>query len=450
MSTMRFFAIFFIFSAVTIGWMALGGTLDYRTTDLKKSLSSEMDETWGPPDLIQWAPWVQEDGRSPNPGESGFGASGSRDLHQTGRSEPIGSDIAVDFEHEHGRKGLIWFSMYKVSFSGAYEVRGSEQGGAFILEMPDGVTMIDNLSVTLDGEERPEAYPSPNGNTVRVALPAGEGSHQIAVSFKTQGRDSWRYSSSWRGQKGTAALSNFTLTAATDFKDIDYPDDAILPTTRASEQGAGMKAEWKHTKLRSTHFMGIETPRRLDAGPVAARMSFFAPVSFFFFLTVLFSVVVLECLPSEPLDYQFIAARFFAVYVLLAYLFDHRRIHEAFASCVVVSVVIVVRYMRLVAGVKFSLLYVGLAQVIYLIGFSYAFFWKGYTGLTVVIGAIVTLFVLMQATGRVDWAQVFKRPEREPFYRTPERGTALKPPPPPPAPPLDEGTTQASPDPQAE
>ena len=45
----------------------------------------------------------------------------------------------------------------------------------------------------------------------------------------------------------------------------------------------------------------------------------------------------------------------------------------------------------------------------FLVLFSYAFFFEGYTGLTVTIGAIVTLFVLMQLTVKVDWARVFTR-----------------------------------------
>ena len=46
--------------------------------------------------------------------------------------------------------------------------------------------------------------------------------------------------------------------------------------------------------------------------------------------------------------------------------------------------------------------------------FSYAFFFEGYTGLTVTVGAILTLFVMMQATARVDWGAVFaQRAERE-------------------------------------
>ena len=56
----------------------------------------------------------------------------------------------------------------------------------------------------------------------------------------------------------------------------------------------------------------------------------------------------------------------------------------------------------------------GLAQFIFLVLFSYAFFFEGYTGLTVTVGAILTLFVLMQATARVDWGAVFaQRTERE-------------------------------------
>ena len=49
----------------------------------------------------------------------------------------------------------------------------------------------------------------------------------------------------------------------------------------------------------------------------------------------------------------------------------------------------------------------GLAQIVFLVLFSYAFFFEGYTGLTVTVAAIVTLFVLMQVTARVDWGRVF-------------------------------------------
>jgi hypothetical protein len=41
--------------------------------------------------------------------------------------------------------------------------------------------------------------------------------------------------------------------------------------------------------------------------------------------------------------------------------------------------------------------------MVYLVGFSYAFFLDGFTGLAITIGAIVTLFIVMQMTARIDW-----------------------------------------------
>jgi hypothetical protein len=70
-------------------------------------------------------------------------------------------------------------------------------------------------------------------------------------------------------------------------------------------------------------------------------------------------------------------------------------------------VFLVVSYLRVVAGLRTALVRAGLAQLVFLVLFSYAFFFEGYTGLTVTIGAVVTLFVLMQLTARVDWSTVF-------------------------------------------
>ncbi len=61
--------------------------------------------------------------------------------------------------------------------------------------------------------------------------------------------------------------------------------------------------------------------------------------------------------------------------------------------------------LRLVVGARFAVLEAGGAQLVYLVLFSYAFFFKGFTGLTVTIGAIVTLFVVMQMTARIRWSE---------------------------------------------
>ena len=61
------------------------------------------------------------------------------------------------------------------------------------------------------------------------------------------------------------------------------------------------------------------------------------------------------------------------------------------------------QYARLFVGWLFATREIAISQVLYLVLFSATFFWKGYTGLAITVGAILTLFVMMQFTGRVKW-----------------------------------------------
>jgi len=122
---------------------------------------------------------------------------------------------------------------------------------------------------------------------------------------------------------------------------------------------------------------------------------------------VLFVLTTIRGINLHPMNYFFLACAFFSFHLLMAYLVDHISIHFAFAICSAVSVVLLVSYLRLVVGMRFAALEAGLAQVIYLILFSYAFFFEGFTGLAITIGAILTLFITMQMTARVRWTEKF-------------------------------------------
>jgi inner membrane protein involved in colicin E2 resistance len=158
----------------------------------------------------------------------------------------------------------------------------------------------------------------------------------------------------------------------------------------------------------------MDLPNRLNPGPVASRITFFAPVSLLFFLTVMVMLGVVRGESLHPMNYFFLAAAFFAFHLLLAYLVDHVSIHAAFAIAAATSLGLVVSYLRVVTGMRRALLQAGAAQLVFLVLFSYAFFFEGYTGLTVTLGAVITLFALMQLTARVRWAEVFatREPER--------------------------------------
>jgi inner membrane protein involved in colicin E2 resistance len=182
----------------------------------------------------------------------------------------------------------------------------------------------------------------------------------------------------------------------------------MSPTINRRVPG-GRELVWRFASLVTGQRIGMDLPNRLNPGPLASRITFFAPVSLLFFLSVLVILGVIGGQNLHPMNYAFLSAAFFAFHLLLAYLVDHLDVHLSFAVASCTSTLLVISYLRLVAGTRFALGRAGLAQLIFLVLFSYAFFFEGYTGLTVTVGAVMTLFVLMQVTARVDWSEVFAR-----------------------------------------
>ena len=192
----------------------------------------------------------------------------------------------------------------------------------------------------------------------------------------------------------------------TDFDGVDYPAGSMSPSS-ASRAGAGWNLTWKFDSLLTGRSIGMDLPNLQNPGPLAARITYFAPVALLFYLSVMVILGVLRSQNLHPMHYAFISAAFFAFHLLLAYLVDHVSIHWSFAIASATSILLVASYLRIVAGTHFAIARAGLAQLVFLVLFSYAFFFEGYTGLTVTVGAVLTLFILMQTTARVDWTAVF-------------------------------------------
>jgi hypothetical protein len=202
-------------------------------------------------------------------------------------------------------------------------------------------------------------------------------------------------------------VRRFELAMRTSFPDVDFPAGTLSPDT-LTRRADGADLVWRFENLIAGQGIGMEMPERINPGPFAARVTFFAPVSLLFFLTVMVIAGATAGPALHPMHYWFISAAFFAFHLLLAYLVDHVNLHLAFAIAALTSVTLVVTYVRAIAGAGRLVLTTGAAQIVFLVLFSYAFFLEGFTGLTITIGAIVTLFVLMQATARVAWDEVFR------------------------------------------
>lgn len=211
------------------------------------------------------------------------------------------------------------------------------------------------------------------------------------------------------GAPGNGAVSqarDFHLLVKTDFSGFDFPDNSLSPTEK-HETGSGWELQWNYENLVSGFDIALKMPQKLQPGPLAGRISYFAPVSLFFFFFLVFIRSTMHGNNLHPMNYFFLACAFFAFHLLLAYLADHISIHVAFVISSIVSIVLVVSYLRLVVDLRFAVVDAGLTQLIYLVLFSYAFFFEGFTGLAVTIGAILTLFAVMQMTGRLRCEEKF-------------------------------------------
>lgn len=377
MNTKQLILVVFIFLVATAAWHVLGATIVNRTSTARRELGEDVAQMFGP-EIHQAAPVV-----TPLADESA--ARG-----------PDATDIECRFDHENRYRGLIWFSVFRVAFSATYTVQPSPAGKArFTMRLPQRAN-IDELVARAGDADLTVADGVITGE---LDLAAGA-PVDVVVRYVSTGQDSWRYAPQGKD------LRRFRLSATTNFSAIDYPAYGLSPTERAEDvAGGGKRAVWHYERLlpAQNRVIGIVMPARPSAGALAARISRFAPVSLFFFLTVMITIQLIRSLRLHPINYLLIAAGFFAFHILLGYLVDHLTIHLAFWVSAAVSVFLVVSYLRLVLGMKRAILIAGAAQMVYLVFFSYAFFWQGWTGLTVVIGAITTLFLIMQLTGRIDW-----------------------------------------------
>ena len=155
----------------------------------------------------------------------------------------------------------------------------------------------------------------------------------------------------------------------------------------------------------------MELPHKLNPGQWVSEVAYSAPVSLFLFFFLLFIITIQKNIKLHPMIHFFLGAGFFSFHLLLAYLVDHVSIHAAFIISSAASIGLVVSYMRLVVSPRFAYFEVALAQFVYLVLFSYTFFFQGYTGLAITILCVLTLFSVMQMTGKLDWEGIFARKE---------------------------------------
>ncbi len=386
-----------IFVVTTIAWAILGANMTHRTQHQSGKLRGSVTSLWGSP-MAQKAPTLTLLGFDQN------------QRNQTTRLSS--SNLKVKLGLDQRRRGLIWYDLYDVGFDGRWtythkeDTRGELQ---ISFEFPDRNALYDGFRFVVDGNDSANLVkPDAEAITRVVTVEPGQ-TVELRITYKSRGQGTWRYVPS----NTVANLERFQLQMVTDFSDIDFPRGTLSPSHK-KRKGKGWQLDWSFSQVITGHHIGMVMPKHIQPGELATSLSFSAPISLGFFFLVILILATMRKIEIHPVNYLFLAAGFFAFHLLFSYSVDHITVVPAFIISSLVSVLLVVTYLRLVVSNRFAFVEAALAQLVYLIGFSMAHFWEGYTGISVTVLVILTLFLVMQATGRVKWAEKLKGPPKPP------------------------------------
>ncbi len=388
MTTKRIVLIIAIYLLGASGWMILGAASSLRSASAATTLQTTVWSLWGAP-VVQQAPSFTVQ------------VPGSQQLRDI---IPSRNQVTVDLQLEHRRKGLIWYPTFVNSFDGTYELTNHdevEQKVRVHFPFPSRTATYDAFSVWIDDTPEQVNVDTEEGMRKLLELAPGE-SRSLRVAYRTRGLGEWRYRPATRNGR----VRGLEMEVTTNFGAVDFPEGSLSPMSlEAADDGTRMT--WTASDLITRQDIAISMPEKLNPGPLAARMSFFAPVCLLFFFVLITAVGILRQIEIHPMHFLFVTAGFFAFHLLFAYLVDHINVHLAFVVASVTSVALVIAYLRAALGDAFPWKFAALGQLFYLVLFSYSFFLEGMTGLTVTLGSVLTLAVLMYLTARLDWNRVF-------------------------------------------
>ena len=193
----------------------------------------------------------------------------------------------ADLDLEHRRKGLLWYATYTVAFKGTYTFRNPDSVERLMgvrLPLPAENALFDDFVFTVNGQPAALAGDVSKEMVATVTV-APDAVVTLDVGYRSRGLGTWTYAFV-PAATGTARVRDFQLAVDTNVVDIDFPAGSMSPTQR-TRTADGWRVQWTFTNLLSGQAIGVTLPEKLNPGPFAARVTFFAPVGLLFFLSVM-------------------------------------------------------------------------------------------------------------------------------------------------------------------
>ena len=185
----RIIAIGFVYLIAVVGWITLAGTISYRTDSQDSALKHEVGRLWGTP-LEQSAPGaslsverqVATKKWDPDQKRNVVDRTTVTDKYDV---PIIENDIHIGFELDQRQKGLLWYSTYRVRFSGEYVFQNAQDKSgpltvSFAFPAADG--LYDEFKFEVDGAQVPFARQNATQNRPRSEL-ALTGSRSLHLSL---------------------------------------------------------------------------------------------------------------------------------------------------------------------------------------------------------------------------------------------------------------------------
>src|SRR5262249_34522533 len=141
---------------------------------------------------------------------------------------------------------------------------------------------------------------------------AAGGAGAIKAGYKSQRLDNWGYQL-LQGEGG-ARVNDFSLTAERGFYGVYFSEKNLSPPEKR-KTADGWELKWDYQNLVSGFNVALKMPQKLQPGPLAGKISYFAPVSLFFFFFLIFILSTLRGIDLHPMNYFFLAAAFFAFHL---------------------------------------------------------------------------------------------------------------------------------------
>ena len=273
MTGKRIFAIFTIFMVGVVGWFILGQANWIRSSSTSSILTKSVQSLWGTP-IIQHSPKLT----IKVPG-----------TEQTRIISPSKNYVEAIINLEQRKKGLLWYPTYTVDFKGRYEVKNDApiaQNIRLNFLLPSKNATYENVLLKIGNNT--ESLDNAIGYGFHRIIPLESGSSKtIEIQYRTRGIESWQYNLDAENGK----VSGLDINLVTNFSDVDYVVGSLSPM-KAVPTDSGLNINWSASELITNQNIGITLPQKLNPGPLAARMSFFAPICLLFFFVLITAICV--------------------------------------------------------------------------------------------------------------------------------------------------------------